>query len=123
MITITSIYLCQRIIKSNNFFHSVKRNAAQQRKSNKAGRLAEIFQEQVKPTLAVFRVGGIDGAFDMFILALSTLTFSSSSFIVFIVTSQFIAIPIQYLQSLNHSLVYNPDIREKMTSCSYKDEK
>ena len=30
IITITSIYLCQRIIKSKNFFYSVKRNAAQQ---------------------------------------------------------------------------------------------
>ena len=42
LITITSIYLHYRIIKSNNFFHSVKRSAAQQRKS---GRLAEILQE------------------------------------------------------------------------------
>ena len=31
LITITSIYLCHRIIKSKNFFHSVKRNAAQER--------------------------------------------------------------------------------------------
>ena len=38
LITITSIYLCQRIIKSKIFFHSVKRTAAQQRESTKAGR-------------------------------------------------------------------------------------
>ena len=57
LITITSIYLHYRIIKSNNFFHSVKRSAAQQTKSHKAGRLAEILQEQVKPTLAVFPCG------------------------------------------------------------------
>ena len=38
LITITSIYLHYRIIKSKNFFHSVKKNAAQERKSNKAGR-------------------------------------------------------------------------------------
>ena len=50
------------------FFHSVKRNAAQQRKSNKAGRLAEILQEQVKPILAVFCVGGIDAVFDFLFL-------------------------------------------------------
>ena len=120
LITITSIYLRQRIIKSNNFFHSVKRNAAQQRKSNKAGRLAEILQEQVKPTLAVFRVGGIDAVFDFLFLALTSVTsglFASSSFMVYIAISQFITIPIQYVQSLNHSLVYNPDIQEKMTDC------
>ena len=50
LITITSIYLSQRIIKSKKIFHSVKRNAAQERKSIKAGRLLEILQEQVKST-------------------------------------------------------------------------
>ena len=68
LITITSIYLRYRIIKSNNYFHSVKRSAAQERKSNKAGRLAEILQEQVKPTIAVFRVGGIDGVYSISLL-------------------------------------------------------
>ena len=75
LITITSIYLRQRIIKSNKFFHSVKRNAAQERKSIKAGRLLEILQEQVKPTLAVFRVGGIDAVLDILIGVISAVLF------------------------------------------------
>ena len=119
LITITSIYLRQRIIKSNNFFHSVKRNAAQHRKSNKAGRLAEILQEQVKPTLAVFRVGGIDAVLDILIVLISVVAsfLSPSSTTAFIVTTQLAGILIQYLQSANHALVYNIDIREKMIGC------
>ena len=119
LITITSIYLRYRIIKSNNFFHSVKRNAAQQRKSHKAGRLTEILQEQVKPTLAVFRVGGIDAVLDIFFTLIGVILnfLSPSSTTAFIVATQLAAIPIQYLQSANHALVYNSDIREKMIGC------
>ena len=119
LITITSIYLRYRIIKSNNFFHSVKRSAAQETKSRKAGRLAEILQEQVKPTLAVFCVGGIDAVLDIFFALISVVLnfLSPSSTTVFIVTTLFVAIPIQYLQSANHALVYNSDIREKIIGC------
>ena len=107
------------IIKSNNFFHSVKRNAAQHRKSHKAGRLAEILQEQVKPTLAVFRVVGIDAVLDILIVLISVVAsfLSPSSTTAFIVTTQLAGIFIQYLQSANHALVYNTDIREKMIGC------
>ena len=70
-----------------------KRNAAQEGKSNKVGRLAEILQEQVKPTLAiiaVFRVGGIDAILDIvfaIIIVVLSLLYSSNT-IVHIVTGQ-----------------------------------
>ena len=119
LIIITSIYLHHRIIKSKNFFHSVKRNATQERKSNKAGRLAEILEEQVKPTMAVFRVGGIDAALDILsaVIAAAAFLVSPSNTVAFIVTGPLIGIPIEYLQSANHCLVYNIDIREKMIDC------
>ena len=119
LITITSIYLHHRIIKSKNFFHSVKRNAVQERKSNKAGRLAEILQEQVKPTMAVFRVGGIDAVLDILsaVIVAAVILVSPSNTVAFIVTGPLITYPIQYLQSANHWLVYNIDIREKMIDC------
>ena len=119
LITITSIYLHYRINKSKNFFHSVKRNAAQERKSNKAGRLAEILQEQVKPTMAVFRVGGIDAVLDMISTAISSVAIfvSPSSTMAFIVIAQLMGALNVYLQSVNHWLVYNIDIREKMIDC------
>ena len=119
LITITSIYLRQRIIKSKKFFHSVKRTAAQQRESTKAGRLAEILQEQVKPTLAVFRVGGIDAVLDILIslVAVASHLLSPSSTIAYIVSVVFPTHCITYLQSVSHWLVYNVDIREKMLDC------
>ena len=116
LITITSIYLRYRIIKSNNFFHSVKRSVAQQRKSHKAGRLAEILQEQIKPTLAVFRVGGIDAVLDI-LLALAFVVPQLFSPSAFNIINTFVAVPVQYLQSVNHALVYNCDIREKIIGC------
>ena len=119
LITTTSIYLRYRIIKSNNFFHSVKRSAAQQRKSHKAGRLAEILQEQVKPTLAVFRVGGIDAVLDIFFALIGVVLnfLSPSGTTALIVTTQIVGVINQYLQSANHAVVYNTDIREKMIGC------
>ena len=119
LITITSIYLRYRIIKSTNFFHSIKRSAAQERKSHKAGRLAEILQEQVKPTLAVFRVGGIDAVLDILLALIGiVLNFlSPTGTTALIVTTQIVGVIIQYLQSANHAVVYNSDIREKMIGC------
>ena len=119
LITVTSIYLRYRIIKSKNFFHSVKRSAAQERKSNKAGRLAEILQEQVTPTLAVFRVGGIDAVLDILAALIASVAslLSPSSTTAFIIIAPLMTLVILYLQSANHSVVYNIDIREKMIDC------
>ena len=118
-IIITSIYLRYRIIRSNNFFHSVKRNAAQERKSLRAGRLAEILQEQVKPTLSVFILGGTDAVVNiLFVLIFAIATFlSPTNTMAYIVTAQFMAVPVHYIQSVNHSLVYNKSIRENITIC------
>ena len=121
VVTTTSIYLRHRIIKSKNFFHSVKRNAAQERKSNKAGRLAEILQEQVKPTMAVFRVGGIDAVLDMIsavIITVAALVFPANiNIVTFIVTGPLIVYSTQHPKSANHCLLYNFDIQEKMIGC------
>ena len=93
--------------------------AAQKRKSNKAGRLAEILQEQVKSTMAVFRVGGINAVLDIIsaVIAAVVVLISPSNTVVFIITTQLMAIPVQYLQSANHCLLYNIDIREKVIDC------
>ena len=117
LITITSIYLRYRIIKSKNFFHSVKRSVTQERKSNRAGRLAEILEEQVKPTLTVFRVGGIDALLDILMALLFAVVSAFSSTLSVAITAQFVATAIQYIQSANHSLIYNCDIREKIIGC------
>ena len=111
VITIASIYLRHRIIKSKNFFHIVKRDAAQERKLNKAGRLAEILQE-LKPTMAVFRVGGTDAVLDILttVIAAAVFLVSPSNTLAFIVVGPLMGTLIEYLQSANHWLVYNIDI-------------
>ena len=126
LITITSIYLRYRIIKSNKFFHSVKRSAAEEQKSIKAGRLVEILQEQIKPTLSVFIAGGIDGLMNMLFVIIIVISSSliDSSIVSFYVI-QFILIPIQLCQSLSHILsygLYNKEIRKRLLDnyCSRK---
>ena len=116
VITTTSIYLRHRIIKSNRFVHSVKRSAAEEQKSIKAGRLVEVLQEQLKPTLSVFIAGGIDGAFSLLaaIIIVTTLMFMPSTFPY---VKQLVLIPLQYCQSMSHSIVYgfrDNSIREKL---------
>ena len=103
LITATSIYLRYRIIKSNKFFHSVKRSAAEEQKSIKAGRLVEILQEQIKPTLSVFIAGGVDGTLNMvFVIVFVIASFTGSS-TVFLYVIQFVLLPVQLCQSLNHT--------------------
>ena len=102
-----------------HFFPQCQEKCCPTRKSHKAGRLSEIPEEQVKSTLAVFRVGGIDAVLDILLAFAAVVSnfFSPSSTMAFIVNAQFVAIPIQYLQSANHALVYNIDIREKIIGC------
>ena len=64
IITGTCIYLCYKIIHSNQVFKSVKRNASEEQKAVKVGRLVEVLQEQVKSTFSMFMAGGIDAAFE-----------------------------------------------------------
>lgn len=116
VITTTSVYLHYKIIKSNRFFHSVKRNAVEERKSIQAGRLVEALQEQLKPTLSVFAAGGIDGAFSLIgvIIIVTALSLTPSTFLY---TKQFALIPLQYCQSMSHALVYgfhNKNIHKKL---------
>ena len=126
LITITCVYLRYRIIKSNKVFHSVKRSAAEEQKSIKVGRLVEILQEQIKPTLSVFIAGGVDGMLNMIhalIYIVASFNFFSSTETLYII--QFILVPIQLCQSLSHVLsygLYNKKIRERLLDnyCSRK---
>ena len=73
----------------------------------------------MKPTLAVFRVGGIDAVLDILsaLIAAVASLLSPSSTTAFIIVAPLMTLVILYLQSANHSLVYNIDIREKMIDC------
>ena len=65
IITGTCIYLRYKIITSKQFFNSVKKNTAEEQKAVKVGRLMEILQEQVQPTVSVFIAQGIDAVLNV----------------------------------------------------------
>ena len=69
--------------------------------------------------MAVFRVGGIDALLDIISAVITAVSVfvAPSDTVTFIVTGPVIGISVIYLQSLNHCLVYNVDIREKMFDC------
>ena len=118
IITVTSIYLRYKIIKCNRLFHCVTRNASQQRKAFLAGRLAEILQKQLRPTLSILIVGGIDAIFNLlFVILYMALVFANVTPLTQLYMIQFLLTPIQICQSLSHSMsygVYNKEIRDKL---------
>ena len=125
LITVTSIYLRHRIIKSNKFFHSVKRSATEEQKSIKAGRLVEILQEQIKPTLSVFIAGGVDGTLNILFVIIFIMASSDASSMASLYVVQFILMSVQLCQSLSHILsygLYNKKIRKRLLDnyCSSK---
>ena len=62
--------------------------------------------------MAVFRVGRIDAVLDILtvVSAAVSILVAPSNTVSYIVSGPLIALPITYLQSLNHCLVYNVDI-------------
>ena len=65
IITGTCIYLHYKITDSKRFFNSVKKSTAEEQNAVKVGRLMEILQEQVQPTVSVFITQGIDAVFNV----------------------------------------------------------
>ena len=114
LITATCIYLCYKIIKVNRFFHGIDR-----KKSNRAGQLVEILQEQLKPTISVFIVGGIDALFNLLFISLVVLrAFLPVNLQFYIV--QLVGVPLQLCQAAAHPLAYGfyeKDIEEKIFTC------
>ncbi|XP_065887412.1 melatonin receptor type 1A-like [Dysidea avara] len=116
LILFASAYLRYKIIKSNRFIDGIQRSSADREKAIRAGRLVEAFMEQVKPTVSVLITGGIDGLFDLFLIAIVGLSSLSSPATEFLVI-QTAGVTLLYCQLLSHSLcygLYNKEVREKM---------
>ena len=116
VITVTSIYLRHKIIHSNQFFNSVKRNGTEEQKAVRVGRLVEMLQEQVKPTFSVFIAGGIDVAFNILgmvvVILVSALGYPFYS-------SMLIIVPSQFCQYFSHAVLYamrDNDIRKEIVN-------
>ena len=121
MIIATSMYLRQKIIKSNKLFRIPRGNAADERKATRAGKLLEVLEEQLKPTMSVLIVGGIDGLFDLLnpIIYFVTVVINPAALEYVI---EFVLIPLSFFQMLSHVLtygMYNKNIRKEV--CGYKE--
>ena len=120
LVGITSIYLRHKIIKSNKFIHGVTRHSSREDKAVKLGRLAETLREQLKPTLAVFILGGIDGLFNFLLPIVIVVVTYVHPFITQFQVVQFVLLPLQLCQTLSHSLsygIYNKEIRDEIFGC------
>ena len=121
IIAATSIYLRYRIIKSNRFFHSIKRSASQHRKAIMAGKLVEKLLEQTKPTVSVFIVGGIDGVFNLLFVIISLAeVFVTITPLTYLYIIEFVWNPILICQIVSHALsygIYNDEVRHKLFNC------
>jgi len=116
LLLLVSVYLRYRIIRSNQFIHGIQRNTSDREKAVRAGRLVEVLMEQVKPTLSVLIVGGIDGLFDLMLIVILIILNGLSSRSLFLV-QQIVGFGLVYCQSLSRALcfgLYNKEIREKM---------
>ena len=117
MIIATSVYLRHKIIKSNKLFNMPRRNAADERKATRAGQLLEALEEQLKPTMSVLIVGGIDGLFDSIIYFVTVVI--NPAALEYVI--EFVLSPLFFLQMLSHVLtysIYNKKIRKELCGCA-----
>jgi len=121
LIIITCVYLRHKILKSNKLFCKPKRNIAEDHKATRAGRLVEALEEQLKPTISVLIVGGIDGLFDIVIpIVFFATVFTNPAALEYAI--EFVLFPLSILQMLGHVLtygIYNKNIRKEI--CEYKE--
>ena len=105
IITGTCIYLRYKIIHSKWLFNSVKKSTAEQEKAMKVGRLMEILEEQVKPTVSVFIAQGIDAVFNVFAIII-ILSFVVSGVNSDLPIHSHVLLAVQLCQYCSHAVVY-----------------
>ena len=117
VVIITSIYFRYKIYKSNKFFKRTYTNTVEKRKAISAGILLDKLWKEVKPTVTVLIVGGVDGLFNLLvpvIWASGRLVFTEDPYLRRTYTLEIVLL-LQLCQALSHSLTYgihNRDIRK-----------
>ena len=118
LLLFASAYLRYKIIKSNRFINGVQRSASDREKAVRVGRLVKALMEQVKPTLSVLIIGGIDGLFDLLLAVALGSLYNQTSSVMLYYGIDTATILLFYCQLLTHPLcfgLYNPEIREKLS--------
>ena len=74
VLTITSaVYLRHKMINLKAYIRELHRCGMDRGKLNNSQRLKELLKEQVKPTISVFVVGGVDAVFNFLMISISLL--------------------------------------------------
>ena len=119
LVTISAVYLRHKIIHVKAYIRDLHQYGMDRSKLSKSQRLKELLTEQVKPTIRVFVVGGMDGLFTLLTAVITAFSLYSTP-IVHILILQVVSIPLFFLQSLSHALsygFYNREIRNEMHLC------
>ena len=114
---ISAVYLRHKIIHIKAYIRDLQQSDSNRRKLNRSQRLKELLSEQVKPTIGVFVVGGMDGVCNLLIGTILVFFRVFSTPIVQFQIYQTVVVPLFYLQTLSHSLsygFYNKEIRDEM---------
>jgi len=88
-----------KIIKSNRFIHGIRRSAAEEAKAILLRRLVDALREQIKPSLSVFILGGVDVLFN---LVFVTILVSVAHYLpqANILVLEFVLVPLRFFQTL-----------------------
>jgi len=119
LIIFSSLYLRHKIIHVKTYIRDLQESGTPERKLSKSQRLKELLTEQVKPTIGVFVVGGMDGVCNLLIGTILVFARTFPPIVQFQII-QIILVPLFLLQSLSHSLSYglwNKNIRDEMCPC------
>ena len=126
LIIISAVYLRHKIIHVKSYVRNLHQSDSAQRKLNKSQRLKELLTEQVKPTIGVLVVGGMDGICNLLIGTIAVFIRIYSTPIAQFQIYQTFIVPLFLLQSLSHSLSYglwNKNIRDEIHPCYPKHSK
>jgi len=114
---ISVVYLHHKIIHVKAYIRDLQRSGLDRSKLTKSQRLKELLTEQVKPTIGVFVVGGMDAVFNLLIAIVVAFSVALTTPIARFLIFQTVITVLFYLQSLSHSLSYglwNKNIRDKI---------
>ena len=117
---ISGVYLRHKFIHIKAHIRHLHQCGIDQRKLNKSQKLKELLREQIKPTLSLIVVGGMDAFCNLLIGTIIVVLRAFCMPIVRFQIFQTVIIPLFFLQSLGHSLsygLYNKNIRDKMRPC------
>ena len=117
---ISAVYLRHKIIHVKAYIRELHQFGMDRGKLNKSQKLKELLENQVKPTIGVVVVGGIDAACNFLGVAIVVFYRFFTTPIIRFQLYQTVLVPLFFLQLLSHSLsygLYNKEIRDEMRPC------